>query len=95
MNENTPISLQSPSSQPDQVTTGTNTRIIREIAHRASEDKFLTELESWIETAHRWMKITEGPVINVTLTELQLVEVKSVIKTLEGVKEMYEGMCDE
>lgn len=90
-----PSSMQSSSSANDQQDTGINSRVIQSMAQRASEDKFLVELEGWIDTAHNWMKVTEGPVINVTLTEMQVTEVKTVIKTLEGVKMLYEEMREE
>lgn len=87
-------SVQSSSSANEQSTIGTNTRVITELAHKASQDEFLNVLEGWITTAHNWMKVTEGPVINITLTPHQEVEVKTLIKTLEGVRKMYEEMME-
>lgn len=92
MTEEYPSSLQSSSSANEQDDTHVNSHAFAQAVQRASEDNFLTELEGWIVTAHNWMDIAKGPVINVTLTELQVVEVKSVIATLEGVKKMYGEM---
>ncbi|WP_269078520.1 hypothetical protein [Methanococcoides methylutens] len=41
------------------------------------------------------MKVTEEPVINITLTLLQEAEIETVIAMLEGVKEMYEKMNND
>ncbi|WP_440952048.1 hypothetical protein [Methanococcoides sp. FTZ1] len=90
-----PSSVQSSSSASKQGETGTRSHVITQMAQRASEDQFLIELDVWINTAHNWMKVAKGPVINVTLTEIQKAEVTTVIKTLEGVKKMYEEMNDD
>ncbi|WP_135612770.1 hypothetical protein [Methanococcoides sp. AM1] len=57
--------------------------------------EFATKLDEWIQTARNWKDVTKGPVINIKLTEVQEAEVKTVIKTLEGVKEMYEEMMND
>jgi predicted nuclease with TOPRIM domain len=57
--------------------------------------KFLTEIEEMITTAHAWKDVAKGPVIYVELTEVQSAEVDATIRTLEGVRDLYDDHLDE
>lgn len=57
-------------------------------------NEFSEQLDEWISTARNWKGVTKGPIINITLTEVQEAQVDAVIQTLEGVKEMYEEMSE-
>lgn len=51
--------------------------------------EFIDQLDTWITTARNWKGATQGPVINIALTEVQEAQVDTVIQTLQGVKKMY------
>lgn len=55
-------------------------------------NEFIKQLDSWILTARNWKGATQGPIINIALTEVQEAEINVTIKTLEGVKKLYVEM---
>lgn len=58
-------------------------------------NEFSEQLNEWISTARNWKDVTKGPIINITLTEIQEAQVDTVIQTLEGVKAKYEEMISD
>lgn len=54
--------------------------------------EFAEQLDEWISTARNWKGVTKGPIINITLTEIQEAQVDAVIQTLEGVRAKYEEL---